>query len=59
MKQPKQDTTSAGKQSQSYGADGSAITSPFNYSVDEEAEREKAMRRASEKIPNNPERPVL
>lgn len=41
------------------GADGSAITSPFNYSVDEEVERQKAMDRATDKIINDPSRPIL
>ena len=41
------------------GADGSAITSPFNYSVDEDVERQKAMDRATDKIINDPSRPIL
>ena len=41
------------------GADGSAIASPFNYTVDEDVERQKAMDRATDKIPNDPSRPIL
>lgn len=43
------------------GADGSAITSPFNYTEasEEDRNREMAMQRANDKIPNNPSRPIL
>ena len=36
-----------------------APTSPWNYSIDEEAERQKALDRANDKVPNNPSRPIL
>jgi hypothetical protein len=43
------------------GADGSAVTSPFNYTEasEEERNREMAMQRATDKIINNPSRPIL
>lgn len=56
---PKENTTNPSPDTSKAGADQSAITSPFNYSVDEEAEREKAMQRATDKVPNAPFRPIL
>jgi len=34
-------------------------SSPFNYSVDEEVERQKALDRQTDKVPNAPFRPIL
>jgi len=34
-------------------------TSPWNYSVDEEAERQKALDRTTDKVENFPGRPIL
>lgn len=56
---PKENTTSAGPDTSKAGADQGPITSPFNYTVDEEAEREKALQRATDKVPNAPFRPIL
>jgi hypothetical protein len=33
--------------------------SPWNYDIDEEVERRKAMDRANDKVPNDPSRPIL
>lgn len=32
---------------------------PFDYSIDEEAERAKAMKRVDDGVPNDPSRPIL
>lgn len=33
--------------------------SPFNYNIDEEVEREKALKRAADHVINDPSRPIL
>jgi hypothetical protein len=34
-------------------------SSPFNYQIDEDEERQKAMDRATDKVPNDPSREIL
>ena len=56
---PKENTTKPSPSTENAGADKSAPCSPFNYSVNEEVEREKAMKRATDRVPNDPSRPIL
>ena len=41
------------------GACQDSVRSPFNYSIDEETERAKAMERQDYKVPNDPGRPII
>lgn len=56
---PKENTTSPSPSTTNDGPNKQPPTSVFNYTIDEEEERKKAMDRATDKVPNAPFRPIL